>query len=87
MAPKITPRRSEDRGHTDLGWLDARYTFSFDTYRDHNFAGFGALQVLNEDIIKPGKGFGKVRFDLLHFGALTSLLTVLMCTDVRNSAF
>ncbi|RUP49454.1 pirin domain-containing protein [Jimgerdemannia flammicorona] len=59
MGPKITPRRSEDRGHFDLDWLDTYHTFSFDEYYDHNFTGFGALKVINEDLIKPGKGFGK----------------------------
>lgn len=28
----ITIRKSQDRGHFNLGWLDTYHTFSFDRY-------------------------------------------------------
>ena len=44
-------------GHHDLGWLDARYHFSFAEYQNRNRMGFGALRVINDDVIMAGAGF------------------------------
>jgi len=54
----IYVRRGDERGHTQLSWLDSRHTFSFDQYYDPNFQGFRHLRVINEDVVAPGKGFG-----------------------------
>lgn len=51
--------KSEHRGIADFGWLQARYSFSFANYYNPSAIQFGALRVLNDDIIKGGMGFGK----------------------------
>lgn len=53
----INIRRSEERGGANYGWLDTRYTFSFNTYYDPHHMGFRDLRVINEDHIEPGQGF------------------------------
>jgi redox-sensitive bicupin YhaK (pirin superfamily) len=54
----IIPRRAEDRGAANHGWLDTRHTFSFADYHDPQQMGFRALRVLNEDRVLAGQGFG-----------------------------
>lgn len=50
-------RRSEDRGHNKISWLDSRFTFSFDQYYDPDHTQFRSLRVINEDVVAPGGGF------------------------------
>lgn len=49
--------RSEERGRAEHGWLHSRFSFSFDEYRNPERMGFGALRVINDDVVEPGKGF------------------------------
>lgn len=48
---------ADTRGGGDYGWLKTRYSFSFADWHDPARMGFGALRVLNDDVIAPGKGF------------------------------
>ena len=43
----------------DHGWLRSKHTFSFGNYFNPERLHFGALRVLNDDEVAPGKGFGK----------------------------
>lgn len=62
--------KAEERGESDLGWLHSRFSFSFADYYNPNRMGFGALRVLNDDIIEPGKGFG------IHSHANMEIITI-----------
>ncbi len=55
---KKTVHRAEERGHADHGWLDSHHSFSFAGYYDPEKMNFGALRVLNDDIVSSGMGFG-----------------------------
>jgi quercetin 2,3-dioxygenase len=49
---------ANERGHNDIGWLKANFSFSFGPYYNPEKVHFGALRVLNDDIIAGGAGFG-----------------------------
>lgn len=58
--PRYAPlrlRRGAERGARNLGWLDAKYSFSFAGYSSPEYTRFRALRVLNEDRIRPNGGF------------------------------
>lgn len=55
---KSVLHRAESRGHANHGWLDSHHTFSFANYHDENRVHFGALRVLNDDVVQGGMGFG-----------------------------
>ncbi|MBI5224882.1 pirin family protein [Candidatus Micrarchaeota archaeon] len=60
---KIQIHKSEERGRSDLEWLHSRFSFSFANYRNPRRMGFGALRVLNDDVVEPGMGFGAHEHD------------------------
>ncbi|MBX7259858.1 MAG: pirin family protein [Candidatus Hydrogenedentes bacterium] len=55
---KTIIHRAESRGTTTTDWLNSRHSFSFGEYYDPNRVRFGALRVLNDDVVAPGAGFG-----------------------------
>ncbi|WP_106829864.1 pirin family protein [Parabacteroides pacaensis] len=55
---KVILDRAGSRGHANHGWLDTKHTFSFADYYNPKRIHFGALRVLNDDTVAPGKGFG-----------------------------
>jgi quercetin 2,3-dioxygenase len=56
---KTVLHKSEDRGHANHGWLDARFSFSFGSWQNREKVHFGALRVLNDDRIAASMGFGR----------------------------
>ena len=49
--------RYDALGYVDHGWLQARHHFSFGNYFNPARTNFGALRVINDDIISAGTGF------------------------------
>jgi len=47
-------RRDDQIHEADGGWFNARWHFSFDTYRDPEYMGFGNLRVFNDDRLVAG---------------------------------
>lgn len=54
---KILFYPASERGHVNYGWLESHHSFSFGNWHDREKVHFGALRVLNDDIVKGGKGF------------------------------
>jgi redox-sensitive bicupin YhaK (pirin superfamily) len=57
-AMKTVVHKAQTRGHANHGWLDSNFSFSFANYYNPERMNFGALRVLNDDMIKGGMGFG-----------------------------
>jgi quercetin 2,3-dioxygenase len=51
--------KSGTRGTANHGWLRSSHTFSFANYYDSERKNFGALRVLNDDVVEAGMGFGR----------------------------
>ncbi len=49
---------ASERGHADFGWLNSYHSFSFGHWYNPEKIHFGALRVLNDDVVKGGGGFG-----------------------------
>jgi hypothetical protein len=55
---KTIVHKAKERGYANHGWLQANHSFSFANFFNPEKVHFGALRVLNDDIIAPGMGFG-----------------------------
>lgn len=49
---------ADSRGHNNFSWLNSYHSFSFGNYYHPDKIHFGALRVLNDDVVTPGNGFG-----------------------------
>lgn len=49
---------ARERGHVNFGWLDSHHSFSFGHWYNPEKLHFGALRVLNDDIVQGAQGFG-----------------------------
>jgi redox-sensitive bicupin YhaK (pirin superfamily) len=50
----ISIRRDDEISDVDGDWFRARWHFSFDTYHDPDYMGFGTMRVFNDDRLVPG---------------------------------
>lgn len=48
---------SDQRHHSDAGWLSTYWHFSFSDYYDPRNMNWSALRVFNEDVVQPNNGF------------------------------
>jgi hypothetical protein len=55
---KTVIHKAATRGSANHGWLNSKHTFSFANYYNPERMNFGALRVLNDDIVQAGMGFG-----------------------------
>ncbi|MBD0832603.1 pirin family protein [Aestuariibaculum sediminum] len=55
---KTIIHKSDSRGFANHGWLQANHSFSFAGFYNPEKVHFGALRVLNDDMIAPKMGFG-----------------------------
>lgn len=55
---KTTFYPAAQRGHANFGWLDSHHSFSFGQWHDPAKIHFGALRVLNDDVVQGNGGFG-----------------------------
>ncbi|MCK8480745.1 pirin family protein [Psychroserpens algicola] len=55
---KTILHKSDTRGYANHGWLKSYHSFSFASYHNEKRMNFGALRVLNDDVVQPKMGFG-----------------------------
>src|SRR3989338_10392153 len=53
----VDVRRSRERFHTRIPWLDSHHSFSFGPHYDSTNTHHGRLLVNNDDVVNGGTGF------------------------------
>ncbi|MDP2717659.1 MAG: pirin family protein, partial [Candidatus Micrarchaeota archaeon] len=76
--PVFDVQTSAARHHSNHGWLQTAYSFSFADYHDPDNTQWGSLRVLNDDRIAPGKGFG------MHPHADMEILTYVLSGELTH---
>jgi redox-sensitive bicupin YhaK (pirin superfamily) len=54
---QVDIRRSRQRFHTEISWLNSHHSFSFAEHYDPRNTHHGLLLVSNDDVVKPNTGF------------------------------
>lgn len=75
---KTILHKAATRGLADHGWLRSNHTFSFANYYKPERMHFGALRVLNDDYVAPGRGFGKHPHDNME------IISIPLAGDLRH---
>ncbi|TXF89030.1 pirin family protein [Neolewinella aurantiaca] len=70
--------KAGSRGLADHGWLTSYHSFSFAQYYNPERMHFGALRVLNDDLVAPGRGFGKHPHDNME------IISIPLSGDLRH---
>lgn len=55
---KTILHKANSRGYANHGWLKSYHSFSFARYQNPERMNFGALRVLNDDVVQANNGFG-----------------------------
>ncbi len=61
-----------------MAWLDSKFSFSFAHWYDPQKIHFGALRVLNDDIIAPAMGFGMHPHDNME------IVTIMLSGELQH---
>lgn len=64
---------ANERGHANHGWLDSHHSFSFSSFYDPLKIHFGALRVLNDDVVLGGAGFGQHPHDNMEIVSIPTV--------------
>lgn len=75
---KTILHKADTRGNANHGWLESNHTFSFANYYNPERVHFGALRVLNDDHVAPGRGFGKHPHDNME------IISIPISGDLRH---
>lgn len=67
-----------ERGVNKMAWLDSKFSFSFAHWYDPQKIHFGALRVLNDDIIAPDMGFGMHPHDNME------IVTIMLSGELQH---